>query len=125
MFCSFSLSFISYGISLIKSKILHYTDSSYGYVVDKQPIGCLLFRLFCEQQKPFYHKYNCFLDEVVSMTSFSFHSIIILLSTIYRSALPSTNYFIKKGFSTCCLAVKLGMLFHEQKFVLINSRSIS
>jgi len=39
-------------------------DCSYAYIVDSQPIGCLLFRQFCEQKKPEYHKYNCFLDEV-------------------------------------------------------------
>uniref|UniRef100_A0A2P2HXL7 G protein-coupled receptor kinase n=1 Tax=Hirondellea gigas TaxID=1518452 RepID=A0A2P2HXL7_9CRUS len=44
----------------LKDKI----NSCYSYVVDRQPIGSLLFRQFCEQLKPHYHKYNCFLDEV-------------------------------------------------------------
>lgn len=41
-------------------------DVRYSYVVDQQPIGRLLFRQFCECVKPMYHKYNKFLDDVVS-----------------------------------------------------------
>ncbi|XP_076033447.1 G protein-coupled receptor kinase 2 isoform X2 [Oratosquilla oratoria] len=44
----------------LKNKI----DVKYSYVVDHQPIGRLLFRQFCENLKPEYHKYNQFLDEV-------------------------------------------------------------
>ncbi|RVE53754.1 hypothetical protein evm_001646 [Chilo suppressalis] len=51
----------------IKTKI----DVGYDYVVDQQPIGKLLFRQFCEKNRPEYHKYNNFLDAV---------SIIILVS---------------------------------------------
>lgn len=42
----------------IKTKI----EVGYEYVVDKQPIGKLLFRQFCEKNRPLYHKYNNFLD---------------------------------------------------------------
>ncbi|XP_048486411.1 G protein-coupled receptor kinase 2 [Plutella xylostella] len=42
----------------IKTKI----DVGYDYVVDQQPIGKLLFRQFCEKNRPEYHKYNNFLD---------------------------------------------------------------
>ncbi|XP_072933812.1 G protein-coupled receptor kinase 2 isoform X2 [Epargyreus clarus] len=42
----------------IKTKI----DVGYDYVVDQQPIGKLLFRQFCERNRPHYHKYNSFLD---------------------------------------------------------------
>ncbi|CAH0721290.1 unnamed protein product, partial [Brenthis ino] len=42
----------------IKTKI----DVDYDYVVDQQPIGKLLFRQFCERNRPHYHKYNSFLD---------------------------------------------------------------
>lgn len=42
----------------IKTKI----DVGYDYVVDQQPIGKLLFRQFCERNRPQYHKYNNFLD---------------------------------------------------------------
>ncbi|XP_061380018.1 G protein-coupled receptor kinase 2 isoform X2 [Danaus plexippus] len=42
----------------IKTKI----DVEYDYVVDQQPIGKLLFRQFCERNRPHYHKYNSFLD---------------------------------------------------------------
>ncbi|XP_063707413.1 G protein-coupled receptor kinase 2 [Culicoides brevitarsis] len=44
----------------IKSKI----DVSYNYVVDQQPIGRLLFRQFCEEQRPQYYRYISFLDVV-------------------------------------------------------------
>ncbi|XP_068625423.1 G protein-coupled receptor kinase 2 [Battus philenor] len=44
----------------IKTKI----DVGYDYVVDQQPIGKLLFRQFCERNRPEYHKYNSFLDAV-------------------------------------------------------------
>ncbi|XP_075986532.1 G protein-coupled receptor kinase 2 isoform X2 [Anticarsia gemmatalis] len=44
----------------IKTKI----DVGYDYVVDQQPIGKLLFRQFCERNRPHYHKYNNFLDAV-------------------------------------------------------------
>ncbi|XP_046383358.1 G protein-coupled receptor kinase 2 isoform X1 [Ischnura elegans] len=39
-------------------------DVSYSYIVDQQPIGRLLFRQFCENAKPEYHKYNIFLDSI-------------------------------------------------------------
>ncbi|XP_069362989.1 G protein-coupled receptor kinase 2 isoform X1 [Maniola hyperantus] len=42
----------------IKTKI----EVNYDYVVDQQPIGKLLFRQFCERNRPQYHKYNSFLD---------------------------------------------------------------
>ncbi|XP_045512234.1 G protein-coupled receptor kinase 2 isoform X1 [Pieris brassicae] len=37
-------------------------DVNYEYIVDQQPIGKLLFRQFCERNRPHYHKYNSFLD---------------------------------------------------------------
>ncbi|XP_021929867.1 G protein-coupled receptor kinase 2-like [Zootermopsis nevadensis] len=42
-------------------------DVKYSYVVDQQPIGRLLFRQFCEDAKPEYHRYNIFLDSIVSL----------------------------------------------------------
>ncbi|CAL8115470.1 unnamed protein product [Orchesella dallaii] len=44
----------------IKSKI----DVQYGYVVDNQPIGRLLFRQFCDATNPHYRICNSFLDAV-------------------------------------------------------------
>ncbi|XP_049779043.1 G protein-coupled receptor kinase 2 [Schistocerca cancellata] len=44
----------------LKNKI----DARYSYVVDHQPIGRLLFRQFCENEKQQYHHYNAFLDAV-------------------------------------------------------------
>lgn len=35
-------------------------------MVDQQPIGRLLFRQFCEVERPEYHRYNVFLDAIVS-----------------------------------------------------------
>lgn len=40
------------------------TDIRYSYVVDQQPIGRLLFRQFCQDKKPSYHRYNLFLDAI-------------------------------------------------------------
>lgn len=42
------------------------SDVRYAYVVDQQPIGRLLFRQFCEEARPEYHRYNVFLDSIVS-----------------------------------------------------------
>uniref|UniRef100_A0A1B6C906 G protein-coupled receptor kinase n=1 Tax=Clastoptera arizonana TaxID=38151 RepID=A0A1B6C906_9HEMI len=39
-------------------------DVRYAYVVDQQPIGRLLFRQFCEEARPEYHRYNVFLDSI-------------------------------------------------------------
>lgn len=44
----------------LKNKI----DVRYSYVVDQQPIGRLLFRQFCEEARPEYHRYNIFLDSI-------------------------------------------------------------
>ncbi|XP_059488866.1 G protein-coupled receptor kinase 2 isoform X2 [Neocloeon triangulifer] len=44
----------------LKTKI----DVRYNYIVDQQPIGRLLFRQFCEDAKPEYHRYNIFLDSI-------------------------------------------------------------
>ena len=35
---------------------------SYGYIVDQQPLGQKLFRLFCLKHKKEYYHYNEFLD---------------------------------------------------------------
>lgn len=42
----------------LKDKI----DVSYGYVIDQQPIGRILFRMFCENKRPLYYRYIAFLD---------------------------------------------------------------
>ncbi|KAL5284778.1 GRK6 family protein [Megaselia abdita] len=39
-------------------------DISYGYVIDQQPIGRILFRQFCENKRPIYFRYISFLDNV-------------------------------------------------------------
>lgn len=41
-----------------------FSDVSYGYVIDQQPIGRILFRLFCENKRPLYYRYIAFLDNV-------------------------------------------------------------
>ncbi|KAJ8687822.1 hypothetical protein QAD02_023616 [Eretmocerus hayati] len=39
-------------------------ETRYSYVVDQQPIGRLLFRQYCQDKKPAYHRYNLFLDAI-------------------------------------------------------------
>lgn len=39
-------------------------DVSYDYIVDQQPIGKVLFRQFCENKRPEFHKYVAFLEIV-------------------------------------------------------------
>lgn len=51
-----------------------FSDVTYKYIVDEQPIGRLLFRQFCEESQPQFHRYNVFLDNIVSThTLFSLH----------------------------------------------------
>jgi G protein-coupled receptor kinase len=47
--------------------VLYFADVRYNYIVDQQPIGRLLFRQFCEDARPEYHRYNVFLDSIVSL----------------------------------------------------------
>lgn len=52
----------------------------YSYIIDQQPIGRLLFLQFCEEERQEFHRYNVFLDSIVSLTkSFCFHSIKLCL----------------------------------------------
>lgn len=44
--------------------ISRFADVSYGYVIDQQPIGRILFRVFCENKRPIYYRYISFLDNV-------------------------------------------------------------
>lgn len=44
--------------------LLFIPEFRYSYVVDQQPIGRLLFRQFCQDKKPSYHRYNLFLDSI-------------------------------------------------------------
>lgn len=44
--------------------VCRFADIRYGYVVDQQPIGRLLFRQYCQDKKPAYHQYNLFLDAI-------------------------------------------------------------
>jgi G protein-coupled receptor kinase len=46
----------------LKTKI----DLSFEYVVEKQPIGRILFRQFCENKRPHYYKYVLFLESVTT-----------------------------------------------------------
>lgn len=43
---------------------LPFADVCYDYVIDQQPIGRILFRLFCENKRPLYYRYIAFLDNV-------------------------------------------------------------
>lgn len=39
----------------------------YNYIIDQQPIGRLLFLQFCEEERQEFHRYNVFLDSIVSL----------------------------------------------------------
>lgn len=64
---------ITMGISVFAPSISFFfllvslTDVSYGYVIDQQPIGRILFRLFCENKRPLYYRYISFLDNVTRL----------------------------------------------------------
>lgn len=44
----------------------HLLDMRYSYIIDQQPIGRLLFLQFCEEERQEFHRYNVFLDSIVS-----------------------------------------------------------
>lgn len=46
-------------------------DVTYGYIVEQQPIGRILFRQYCDT-KPYYSKCNNFLDAVVTYLKINF-----------------------------------------------------
>lgn len=48
----------------LSSSLSRISDVSYGYVIDQQPIGRILFRMFCENKRPLYYRYISFLDNV-------------------------------------------------------------
>lgn len=49
----------------------------YSYVIDQQPIGRLLFLQFCEEERQEFHRYNVFLDSIVSENQNKLHFYII------------------------------------------------
>ena len=59
-------------------------DVRYGYVVDQQPIGRLLFREFCERLHPEYHTYNIFLDAIEQYELESDENRCDLAQTVYK-----------------------------------------
>ncbi|XP_067007853.1 G protein-coupled receptor kinase 2 isoform X3 [Anabrus simplex] len=67
----------------LKNKI----DARYSYVVDQQPIGRLLFRQFCENARPEYHRYNIFLDTIDRYEIESDENRMEVAKTIYTSFL--------------------------------------
>lgn len=44
----------------------------YSYIIDQQPIGRLLFLQFCEEERQEFHRYNVFLDSIVSLNDDDF-----------------------------------------------------
>lgn len=42
--------------------VIAVSDVRYGYIVDQQPIGKLLFRQWCESKRSQYHRYLKFLE---------------------------------------------------------------
>ncbi|XP_069679336.1 G protein-coupled receptor kinase 2 [Periplaneta americana] len=67
----------------LKNKI----DVKYSYVVDQQPIGRLLFRQFCENAEPEYHRYNIFLDSIERYEVESDENRMEVAQTIYQKYL--------------------------------------
>ncbi|XP_073971112.1 G protein-coupled receptor kinase 2 isoform X2 [Rhodnius prolixus] len=67
----------------LKNKI----DIKYSYVVDQQPIGRLLFRQFCEVERPEYHRYNVFLDAIEKYEVESDENRIEQAHTVYDTYL--------------------------------------
>nr|XP_026489591.1 G protein-coupled receptor kinase 5 isoform X1 [Vanessa tameamea] len=78
----------------IKTKI----DVEYDYVVDQQPIGKLLFRQFCERNRPNYHKYNSFLDAICASWSSSQNN---------KKSLRTERYEVEVDETRTALAVEL------------------
>lgn len=69
-------------------------DVSYGYVIDQQPIGRILFRLFCENKRPLYYRYIAFLDYVTRFVFISFkHCSIFFPFTFYRRRRRRHHHF--------------------------------
>lgn len=56
----------------------------YSYIIDQQPIGRLLFLQFCEEERQEFHRYNVFLDSIVSLTkSYCFIVLTYVCFSIY------------------------------------------
>ena len=71
------------------------TDVQYNYVVDHQPIGRLLFRLFCEHTNAHYHICNKFLDAVVrTLINFDSYYNVLWNLSLLMSPLQSQLVFI-------------------------------
>lgn len=62
-------------------------DARYSYVVDHQPIGRSLFRQFCENEQPEYHRYNIFLDSIEQYEVESDENRLEVAQTIYNKYL--------------------------------------
>lgn len=60
-------------------KINHVSDMKYSYIIDQQPIGRLLFLQFCEEERQEFHKYNVFLDSIVSLIKIHLSFFLYLL----------------------------------------------
>ncbi|XP_065210501.1 G protein-coupled receptor kinase 2 isoform X1 [Planococcus citri] len=68
---------------------------TYTYIVDEQPIGRLLFRQFCQELQPQFHRYNVFLDFIEKYELELDENRAGLAHTIYRRFLqPSASEMI-------------------------------
>lgn len=47
--------------------MFYVVDMRYSYIIDQQPIGRLLFLQFCEEERQEFHRYNVFLNSIVSL----------------------------------------------------------
>jgi len=55
----------------------------YSYIIDQQPIGRLLFLQFCEEERQEFHRYNVFLDSIVSLNLNSLQFFSFFFSACY------------------------------------------
>lgn len=55
---------VTFWFAFLLPPSLQKLDVSYGYIVDQQPIGKVLFRQFCENKRPEFYKYIAFLESV-------------------------------------------------------------
>lgn len=58
-------------------------DMKYSYIIDQQPIGRLLFLQFCEEERHEFHRYNVFLDSIVSLNIIYYIGFYITYFTCY------------------------------------------
>lgn len=69
----------------------------YSYIIDQQPIGRLLFLQFCEEERQEFHRYNVFLNSIVSYKKrqITFYTIIIFMKFVCLISCQQEKYEIE------------------------------